>query len=231
MIKKISISVTFILLLFISCFTVHAIAEEKNDQEERDDGTAKSMFENEDEDSEESGDETPPTNPDNNLSTTENGNSGSMVFDLVKMVFALLLVLALIYLLLKFLNKRNKLFSKVKALENVGGLTLGPNKSIQIIRVGSKLYMVGVGDNVELLHEITDEDMKKEILTSYEKQHNFSASGVWSTFMQPKSEVTESTNTRKKNDFKNMFATELDKLKKNRQKLRNMNQQKDDNHE
>lgn len=46
-------------------------------------------------------------------------NNGSLLFDLIKMFFALLLVLALIYLLLKFLNKRNKLFQQIKALENL----------------------------------------------------------------------------------------------------------------
>lgn len=55
-------------------------------------------------------------------------DNGSLLFDLIKMFFALLLVLALIYLLLNFLNKRNKLFQKIKTLENLGGISVGQNK-------------------------------------------------------------------------------------------------------
>nr|WP_246187679.1 flagellar biosynthetic protein FliO [Ornithinibacillus caprae] len=147
------------------------------------------------------------------------------------MFFALLLVLALIYFLLKFLNKRNKLFSRVKALENVGGINLGPSKSIQIIRVGSKLYLVGVGDNVELLQEITDPEMINEIISSHEEQSSFSANNLWSTVLQKTNHTNRATNDKDKKEFKNMFSTELDKLKQNRNTLRNMNEQKDERHE
>src|SRR5690625_8026845 len=42
-------------------------------------------------------------------------NTGSLIFDLITMGLALFLVLGLSYLLLKFLNKRNKLFHPVEA--------------------------------------------------------------------------------------------------------------------
>lgn len=149
-------------------------------------------------------------------------NGGSIVFDLIKMVFALLLVLALIYLLLKFLNKRNKIFQSVKALENVGGISVGQNKSIQIIRIGSRIYVVGVGDNVELLHEITNENEKLELLHS----NQFQPKSLVSSLLQTKDNEDSTSKS-----FKSLFATELDKLKSGRKKMISNHKRKGDNHE
>ncbi|SES75425.1 flagellar protein FliO/FliZ [Oceanobacillus limi] len=215
MIKKISFIASLIVLLFFGSWMNEIEAKEITADECLVDCEEEGQVTNDSDEKEES------FGKDNN----------SLAFDLVKMFFALLLVLALIYLLLKFLNKRNKLFSRVKALENVGGLTLGPSKSIQIIRVGSKLYLVGVGDNVELLQEITDEDMRREILASYEETNNFSAGDLFSNLMQPKKAESKGSNSNKTTDFKNLFASELDKLKENRKALRDKEIQKDVNDE
>lgn len=169
---------------------------------------------------------------DNNEESTENEDTGngSIVFNLIQMVFALFLILALIYLLLKFLNKRNKLFTQVKALENLGGIAVGPSKSIQIIRVGSKLYLVGVGENVQLLEEIEDEQLRKEILNSYREQASFKPDNLLSIFQKNSSRSTTTSNSNK-NDFKNLFSGELEKLKQNRKNLMNKHTEKEDNHE
>src|SRR5690606_1347958 len=155
------------------------------------DGDAvKDMFENSDQDPEQNGNESPET--DDSILSPEEVNSGSsegetlnnssLIFNLIQMVFALFLILALIYLLLKFLNKRNKIFNKVRALENLGGIAVGPSKSIQIVRVGNKLYLVGVGENVQLLEELEDEDLKEEIMRSYQEQPEFKPENILSIF-------------------------------------------------
>lgn len=153
----------------------------------------------------------------------------SIVFDLVKMVFALILVLALIYLLLKFLSKRNKVFQQVRALENIGGISVGQNKSIQIIRISNRIYIVGVGENVELLHEITSEKEKDELL-NLNQTNEFQAGSLISSFFKQKNNNDHST-TQTKTDFKNLFTTELDKLKDGRSKLINHHKRKGDKDE
>ncbi|MFC4557128.1 flagellar biosynthetic protein FliO [Virgibacillus kekensis] len=153
-------------------------------------------------------------------------STGSLIFNLVKMAFALLLVLGLIYLLLKFLNKRNKLFQQVKALENLGGISVGPNKSVQLVRIGTKVYLIGVGENVEMLQEIEDEELKNDIL------HNGGTESVepkamLNSFFQQKQ--TSGTQSKSGTDFKKMFSSELTKLKQSREKL--INRQKEDKDE
>ncbi|MFB4167485.1 flagellar biosynthetic protein FliO [Virgibacillus sp. JSM 102003] len=170
------------------------------------------------------------TTPNDAKSDEESGgmSNGSLLFNLVKMFFALLLVLGLIYLLLKFLSKRNKLFQQVKGLENLGGISVGPNKSIQLVRIGSKIFIIGVGENVEMLQEISEEEAKKEILHNNESNEVQTKSLLTSIFQQ-KTNADEETQSNK--DFKSIFSSELNKLKQKRARLINQRKQKEDRHE
>lgn len=87
------------------------------------------------------------------------------IFDFVKMIGALLFVIFLIYALVKFMNKRNRLLKPFQYVENIGGTSLGQNKSVQLIKVGNRVLVVGVGENIQPLKEIDDEKEYKEILT------------------------------------------------------------------
>ncbi|WP_047984871.1 flagellar biosynthetic protein FliO [Ornithinibacillus californiensis] len=209
-----------VLFLIVSPTYVHADGDKVSD-----------MFENNTQNTENSGTDSGTNTGENPPATEEEqSESGSVVFSLIQMVFALFLILILIYLLLKFLNKRNKLFNQVKALENLGGITVGPSKSIQVVRVGGKLYLIGVGENVQLLEEIIDEQMKEEILKSYQEQSDFKAENVLSFFQRKTNQVVDKENTKDQN-FKSLFSNELEKLKQNRKHLVNKHTEKEDNYE
>src|SRR5699024_8290130 len=137
--------------------------------------------------------------------------------DLVKMVFALLLVLALIYFFLNFINNRNTLHQQ-RALQYVGGISVGLSKSVQIIQVGSKYYLIGVGDYVEMLNEITDDNLIEELVNDLEKD-NIRFYNFLSNLSKISKKRKESTNSSEKN-FKKMFSDELASLKENRGDLK-----------
>ncbi|WP_337019656.1 flagellar biosynthetic protein FliO [Oceanobacillus massiliensis] len=158
---------------------------------------------------------------------SEDQSTGSLAFELVKMFFALVLVLGLIYLLLKFLQKRNKIFNQVKALENMGGISIGQSKSLQIVRLGSRLYLIGVGENVEMLQEITDEEVIQEILRSKESSSDELPGAALLSSLIPKKKNASPDSSG--NDFKALFSKELDNLKKSRNKM--INKHKEDTHE
>lgn len=158
---------------------------------------------------------------------SEDISTGSLIFGFVKSGLALLLILALIYLLLKFLNKRNKMYKQGKTLENLGGISVGQNKSIQIVRVGTKAYMIGVGENVALLQEINDEEVISDLLHDQETPENQVGNLLTSVF-KPRDAKTESAQSKKQSDFKNMFSNELDKLKENRHQVKNQQKEKED---
>src|SRR5699024_915642 len=156
-------------------------------------------------------DGSPSNESEENLTIDEDsGDTGSLVMVLIKTVIVLCLILALIYGLLKFLNKRHKLFSNVKVLENLGGVSVGQNKSIQIVRIGKRFYAIGVGDNIELLKEITDPDVKTELLRDDEA----TTGRLWPSFLQHN--ASGSGKIEPKRNFKQLFKQELDELKQNR---------------
>ncbi|SIS37610.1 flagellar biosynthetic protein FliO [Salimicrobium flavidum] len=85
-------------------------------------------------------------------------------WSVTKLLFALLFVLALIYGILKFVQKKNKLFQSTRQMENLGGVPLGQNRSVQAVKIGESIYILGVGDSVEMLTEITDEETKRQLI-------------------------------------------------------------------
>lgn len=92
------------------------------------------------------------------------------LFDYVKVIFMLLLVIALLYLFLRFLNKKSNFTSGKELLQNLGGISLGSNKNVQVLKMGKKLYLVGVGENVNLLKEINEEEEVDAIIALYNER-------------------------------------------------------------
>ncbi|WBL13282.1 flagellar biosynthetic protein FliO [Sutcliffiella sp. NC1] len=88
-------------------------------------------------------------------------------WDFIKMFLTLGFVLLLLYFTLNFINKRNQWIGASKTVLNVGGTTLGNNKSVQLVKVGDSIFVLGVGDSINLLKEITNEEEKEVILNSY----------------------------------------------------------------
>lgn len=102
------------------------------------------------------------------LSEESTSTSTSFGFlDFLRMIAATAFVIVLLYGTLRFINKKNKLQDKGNLVSNLGGTTIGSNRSVQIIKIGNSLYVVGVGENVQLLTEITNEEEKKQILDEH----------------------------------------------------------------
>ncbi|SFD80357.1 flagellar protein FliO/FliZ [Lentibacillus persicus] len=154
--------------------------------------------------------------------------TGSLLINLIKMIFALLLVLGLIYILLKFLNKRSNRFQQGKGMENIGGISVGPNKSVQAVRIGSKVYLIGVGENVELLEEITDDATIEAILHKKHSVENQQINGLRSLLQQKSGSNKEEGQS---SEFSKLFKSELDKLKRNRNKMIQKPNQKENHDE
>lgn len=87
-----------------------------------------------------------------------------------QMISALALVIVLIYLLLRFLNKRSQSFQSTQMLQNIGGVPLGANRSVQIVKVGSRVLVVGVGESIQLLREIDDPEEINLIVNQQKEQ-------------------------------------------------------------
>lgn len=97
---------------------------------------------------------------------SENGGVGVSIWDVAKMILATIFVIVLIYFLLKFIGKKNKGYQNNALIQNIGGTRVGANRSVQIIKAGDRVFIIGVGENVNLLKELEDNDAR-EILTEY----------------------------------------------------------------
>ncbi|MCP8616510.1 flagellar biosynthetic protein FliO [Salirhabdus salicampi] len=138
---------------------------------------------------------------------------GSLFLVFVKMFFFLALILGLIYLLAKVLQKKNKMFQQVQGIETLGGVSLGANKSVQVVRIGDRFYAVGVGDNVNLLTEIDDDKTVKEL---QEKTQAQSSGKTVQSFIQQFRQKEEGASNNQSPQFKQLFEKELFTMQNNR---------------
>ena len=138
------------------------------------------------------------------------------IFDFIKMMLALLFVLALLYGALKLINSKNKL-SNGRSVENIGGTNLGNNKSLQLVKVGNSILVVGVGDSINLLKEITDDEEREQLLQSYrDRTENMpiqsdKISGLIEKFKEARTSKNQSR-------FSVMLQDQLGQLSKDRKK-------------
>ncbi|MEF3304827.1 flagellar biosynthetic protein FliO [Paenibacillus sp. GYB003] len=85
------------------------------------------------------------------------GDSGAMFVAMAKVIFFLILIIGIFLVIMKVLAKKKWSWTSGRAVfHSLGGLTVGPNKSVQIVEIGRSLYVLGVGDDVKLIHKIDD---------------------------------------------------------------------------
>lgn len=105
---------------------------------------------------------------------------------LVVVILALAVVIVLIMLLIRFLASRNPLWTRAGAIRHLGGIGVGQQKSVQLVQVGGKLYVIGVGNDIRLLDKIEDEAEIRGILASLAPAASFPG-GKWLSAFRGKS--------------------------------------------
>ncbi|MFC7392561.1 flagellar biosynthetic protein FliO [Scopulibacillus cellulosilyticus] len=149
----------------------------------------------------------------------------------LKLIGALAVIIALIYFLYKVLGKKTKAFREYGAIKNIGGVSVGPNRSVQLVRVGGEILVVGVGDNVQLLKEITDESVIRDLLEKTDEpdpvQRNIKKMLDWTVDKAKKDDNYKAAHY----DFKKILARQLGAIKRERSKKIKEVIRKDSNHE
>ncbi|ULQ59801.1 flagellar biosynthetic protein FliO [Brucepastera parasyntrophica] len=90
-----------------------------------------------------------------------NSSASSGIGVLWRIVIILLLLCLAIYGIVRFLKKHTAInAANDPYLQSVASLLLSPNKSVQVITIGSQAFLVGVTEhNISLISEITDKDL------------------------------------------------------------------------
>jgi flagellar protein FliO/FliZ len=95
--------------------------------------------------------------------------SGStFTWDLIWVLFVLGIIIGLIVLVLRFFAKRTRGWGMNRSLRSLGGFPLGTNKSMQIVEWNSRIYVLGIGDDVTLLESITEPEMVAALLAEHD---------------------------------------------------------------
>lgn len=165
----------------------------------------------------------PPSNDKSGSKSTEEESSkvGVTAWDYIKTLFALIFVVGLLYGLLKFINRKNRLYDKNRLMKNLGGLSLGQQKSIQLIAVGDTYYLVGVGEDIRLLKEITDEKEIASLLEYYEEPEMTSYQGPLEkllTKFSPLNKVKTKESEGQQTEFGEVLNQRLTELKAERKR-------------
>ncbi|MGB8955593.1 MAG: flagellar biosynthetic protein FliO [Tumebacillaceae bacterium] len=87
---------------------------------------------------------------------------GSAIWSVIQLIFALAIIIAIIYLLIRFLSTRTSL-SRGHVFRSLGAHSLATNRSVHAVAVGDKVYLLGVGENVTLLDTVDDPEVIEQL--------------------------------------------------------------------
>lgn len=140
----------------------------------------------------------------------------------IKLLLAFAFVIALLYGLLRFINQRNQQMTKHKLMKNLGGVPLGQNKSVQLVVVGNQYLLLGVGETVQLLKEITDDEEKERLRQLVEDGQLYqSEQGTFIAYIRELFQQRTKKEQSSEASFQQLFEKELERTRRERQKKLN----------
>ncbi len=162
-------------------------------------------------------------------STTLNPTEdASLVGIIVKLILYTLLIIVLIYGLIKFLALKQKNLQPNQAVKLMGGTPLGNNKSLQLVKVGEHVLLVGVGDQVTLIKEFSSTDEIGSIEKNLDKQPLILTNSI-TKFIKGK--LDNRSKTKQSRDFEYLLSQSLDKQKVKQNQLKHDLSKEDDEKE
>ncbi|MCQ6274106.1 flagellar biosynthetic protein FliO [Bacillus sp. V3B] len=152
---------------------------------------------------------------------TASNTVGLTLWDFIKMIVATIFVVALLYSILKFINKKSSLYKRSQLIENLGGTTLGGNRSVQIIKVGQRLLVVGVGENIQLLKEIDEDQEYEHLISAYNNKMDqlVQPSDIVTKVMKKVKGNTDLKSEETPPTFQSLLSKQLNELSLGRKKL------------
>ncbi|WP_230876011.1 flagellar biosynthetic protein FliO [Paenibacillus validus] len=144
-------------------------------------------------------------------------SAGDTLGMIVKVIFFLILIIVIFFVIMKIIAQKNKYFTG-RSIRSLGGLPLGQNKSIQVVEIGKSLYIVGVGENIQLLEKIEDEAevaLIRDMMTAGPAMTApaFESFGGWLKKLRQKPEVEEELDI-EATSFQHVFQTKMTDRKK-----------------
>ena len=137
------------------------------------------------------------------------------LWEYIKVLLSLVLVLGILIFVLRFLNKRNQNYQQNSIVRNLGGHSVGAQKSVQLLHIGNQIYVVGVGEDVQLLQVISDPQEIEQMLALYNEKHSHTSTSPYVTELFAKFKTKRSSETQSE-DFSNILDKRLSEIKQER---------------
>jgi flagellar protein FliO/FliZ len=137
--------------------------------------------------------------------------------DYIKIFFSLAIVLALLIMVMKFLNRKNAKYQNNTLVRNIGGISVGAQKSVQLVHIADRVFVVGVGDEVNLLKEIENPDEVKQLLAIFDERQGISSTTPYIADLLNKFKQNKTKNKiEETQDFQSMFNERISEIKQER---------------
>lgn len=120
-------------------------------------------------------------------------------------------------MIMRVLAKKNRMIGSGQSIRSLGGVPLGQNKSIQIVEIGHCLYLVGVGENIQLLEKIDDPDevaFLTELLTNKTSPVQFPSVSDWVKKFRNKQTIEEEVTPSYQQVFYDRMQNSMNRKKK-----------------
>ena len=149
-------------------------------------------------------------------------DTGSSVLAVLEMIFVLAIVVGIIYAISRFFKKSmTSANNDDPFLRQVSRIILSPGKTVQVVTLLDKAYLIGVTDNnISLLGEIEDKELVNSMNLYSDKKSNTpkprTFAEILNIFMPGSSKKTESV-------FSGNITDSSDFLKKQRDRLNGEN--------
>ncbi|GAB7388229.1 hypothetical protein BSNK01_20660 [Bacillaceae bacterium] len=166
-------------LLFLLLFPLQAYADEQT--------TVYEMIEEQSQGSDEQAERGDGSVADSGEKQSPQGNADRDTFSIftffLRLILSLSLTILLIFLLYKLLAARTRKWQANGPFRLLGGCMLGANRSVQAVLIGRTIYILGVGENVQLIRTIEEGEEYDAILQSAEPKRK---SESWPEILQGK---------------------------------------------
>lgn len=111
--------------------------------------------------------------------TTQQVDGSSTIVTVIKVIVTLVVLIGGFLLAVRLINDRTRGVRQSNQLSHLGGVPLGKDRSVQLVRVHDKVYVVGVGQNIELL-----DTLEADTEWSTEEFHDMKQSTSESPFLE-----------------------------------------------
>ena len=149
---------------------------------------------------------------------TANSDSASVsvgLWEYIKVLLSFVLVLGMLIFVLRFLNKRNQNYQQNSIIRNLGGHSVGAQKSVQLLHIGNQIYVVGVGEDVQLLQVISDSKEIEQMIALYNEKYSYTSTSPYVAELFTKFKTKRSSEAQSE-DFSNILDKRLSEIKQER---------------